>query len=76
MKKIVKRAEKYLTDLMDHPEEKGVKEVQQNALRDVLTDFRHLADAKGLDFHKALDGSYEVYLDEKYEAYLEEKADS
>ena len=35
------------------------------ALRDALTDLRHIADEQKLDFFKALDGSYEVYLEEK-----------
>jgi hypothetical protein len=39
----------------------------QGALRDSLTDLRHLADEQGLDFFKALDGSYEVYLQEKHD---------
>jgi hypothetical protein len=37
----------------------------QSALRDVLTDLRHLADEFGLDFHQAEDGSYDAYLEER-----------
>lgn len=37
----------------------------QSALRDLITDLRHVADVYNLDFHKALDGSYEVYLEER-----------
>ena len=39
----------------------------QCALRDLLTDIRHIADKKELDFSRACDGSYEVYLQEKDE---------
>ena len=41
---------------------------RQFALRDLLTDLRHAADALDLDFFKAMDGSYQVYLKEKAEA--------
>ena len=41
---------------------------KQCALRDLLTDIRHLSDANGLDFFKALDGSYEVYCEERSES--------
>jgi hypothetical protein len=37
----------------------------QGAMRDFLTDLRHAADDMKLDFYKALDGSYTVYLEEK-----------
>lgn len=40
---------------------------KQCALRDLLTDLRHYSDAHGLDFFKALDGSYEVYCEERQE---------
>lgn len=40
---------------------------EQSTLRDLLTDIRHFSDIHDLDFHKALDGSYEVYLEEKEE---------
>ena len=35
------------------------------AIRDLLTDIRHLCDSKGIDFHERLDASYEVYLEER-----------
>ena len=38
---------------------------EQSALRDLLTDLRHLSDERGLDFHAAEDGSYEGYLEER-----------
>jgi len=41
--------------------------VKQCALRDVLTDLRHVADELKLDYHEAEKGSYEVYLEEKVE---------
>ncbi len=37
----------------------------QVALRDVLTDLRHIADTYTLDMFDALDGSYVVYCEEK-----------
>lgn len=37
----------------------------QSALRDLLTDLRHVADHLKLDFAMATDGSYDVYLEEK-----------
>ena len=37
---------------------------EQFALRDLLTDLRHTADAMGLDFEVALAGSLEVYEEE------------
>lgn len=40
---------------------------EQSALRDILTDLRHLSDHMGLDYHAAEEGSYEVYLEEKAE---------
>lgn len=40
---------------------------KQFALRDLMTDLRHVTDRLGLDFHKACDGSYAVYLEEKEE---------
>lgn len=40
----------------------------QAALRDLLTDLRHLSDELNLDFHSAMNGSYEVYLEERAEA--------
>jgi len=40
---------------------------KQCALRDLLTDIRHLSDANELDFFQALDGSYEVYCEERQE---------
>lgn len=54
---------KLLTDTVMNLVEEGVTE--QSALRDVLTDLRHLSDERELNFHKALDGSYEVYLEER-----------
>lgn len=39
----------------------------QGAIRDVMTDLRHVSDKLQLDFHMAEDGSYEVYLEEKVE---------
>ena len=36
----------------------------QSALRDLLTDLRHLSDEMGMDFPKASDGSYDSYLEE------------
>ncbi len=40
----------------------------QSALRDLLTDLRHLADDLDLDLHAAIDGSYKAYLEERAEA--------
>jgi hypothetical protein len=37
----------------------------QSALRDILTDLRHITDANNLDFHSALDGSYVAYCKER-----------
>lgn len=37
----------------------------QSALRDVLTDLRHVAKDYGLDFNEALTGSEEVYREEE-----------
>lgn len=54
---------KLLTDAIMNLVEGGIEE--QSALRDVLTDLRHLSDERELDFHAAVDGSYEVYLEEK-----------
>ena len=54
---------KLLIDAVMNLVEEGVTE--QSALRDVLTDLRHLSDERKWDFHKALDGSYEVYLEER-----------
>lgn len=34
-------------------------------MRDLLTDLRHYADARGIDIHKALDDSFEYYQHEK-----------
>ena len=48
--------------LMDYMEVEGADE--QSALRDLLTDIRHLCDERGLNIYKALEGSYEVYLEE------------
>jgi protocatechuate 3,4-dioxygenase beta subunit len=42
---------------------KGIEE--QSALRDLLTDLRHVADDLNLDFDFALEGSREVYIEEK-----------
>jgi hypothetical protein len=38
----------------------------QAALRDVLTDMRHLSDCMELDWHEAMEGSYDVYLEERH----------
>lgn len=38
----------------------------QAQLRDVLTDLRHFADDQELDFERALDSSYDVYLEETH----------
>jgi len=54
---------KLLTDAIMNLVEEGVTE--QSALRDVLTDLRHLSDERELGFHAAVDGSYEVYLEER-----------
>jgi hypothetical protein len=35
------------------------------ALTDLLTDLRHCADSRSIDFHRALDLSYDHYLAEK-----------
>lgn len=40
----------------------------QSAMRDLLTDLRHLADEEELDLYAAFDGSYEAYLEERAEA--------
>ena len=37
---------------------------EQSALRDILTDLRHYANANGLDFDFAVDGSLEVCEEE------------
>lgn len=37
----------------------------QANVKDLLADLRHFADAHGIDFHKALDISYQHYLAEK-----------
>lgn len=44
---------------------------EQCALRDLLTDLRHLSDELGLDFHAAEDGSYDGYLEERARADYE-----
>jgi hypothetical protein len=38
---------------------------RQSAVRDLLTDVRHLCDNEKIDFYEALRGSYDVYLEEK-----------
>jgi len=38
---------------------------KQSALRDVLTDLRHIADREGLDFDLAVEGSAEVHAEER-----------
>lgn len=40
---------------------------KQGALRDLMTDLRHVADRLKLCYHEAEKGSYEVYLEEKKE---------
>jgi hypothetical protein len=37
----------------------------QGALRDLLTDLRHVSDHLKLDYHSAEEGAYDVYLEEK-----------
>lgn len=37
----------------------------QESLTDLLTDLRHYTTERGVDFHKALDMSYQHYLAEK-----------
>ena len=52
-----------LIDLIQEvAKEQGTDE--QGALRDILTDFRHISDAYGLDVDKACEGSLEVYEEE------------
>jgi hypothetical protein len=51
------------TILKEQQEDEGCD--KQAALRDILTDIRHLCDEFALDFYEALNGSYEVYLEEK-----------
>lgn len=46
----------------EYAEEEGTNE--QGALRDILTDLRHIADDKDLDFDFAGVGSEEVYNEE------------
>jgi len=43
---------------------------RQQALRDVLTDLRHVADSEGLDFDGAVVGSADVYMEELAEGEL------
>lgn len=55
-----------LTDLLnEYVEEEGT--VAQSALRDIMTDLRHIADEKDLDFDYAGVASEEVYNEEKAE---------
>ena len=37
----------------------------QSGVRDLLVDIRHVCDAEGIDFHQALDTSYQVYVEER-----------
>ena len=37
---------------------------EQSALRDMLTDLRHIAHERGLDFDMAVEGSGEVFYEE------------
>ena len=37
----------------------------QSAVRDLLTDVRHICDERKVDFYRAMDGSYQVYLEER-----------
>jgi hypothetical protein len=43
---------------------------KQGALRDILTDLRHIAEDEGLDIYEAIRGSLEVFLVEREEAGL------
>jgi hypothetical protein len=43
---------------------------KQGALRDLLTDLRHIAEDEGLNIHEAVKGSLEVFLVEREEAGL------
>lgn len=38
---------------------------EQEAFRDLITDIRHVCDARKWNFEEAMKGSYEVYLEEK-----------
>lgn len=39
-------------------------EEDETILGDLLCDIRHYCDAKGFDFHKLVDGSYQTYAEE------------
>jgi hypothetical protein len=65
MKNCQRHAVKQLDAVLKRYETEGA--TKQCALRDLLTDIRHLSDANQLDFYQALDGSYEVYCEERRE---------
>jgi len=54
----------YLAETSDAPPGFESRDEVQMALRDLLTDIRHFAAAKGLDFDSAVQGSREVCAEE------------
>ena len=55
----------YLVEVVSEAGDRKDPDLLQVVLRDLLTDIRHFAEAKKLDFHKACDSSYEAYCEER-----------
>lgn len=53
-----------------HIKEWAADEEPATQVKDIITDLRHYCDARGIDFHDAIDSSYRVYLDEKGDPYM------
>ena len=54
----------YLAEVSSAEPGNESKDEVLTALRDLMTDIHHFADAKGLDFDSAVQGSLEVYTEE------------
>lgn len=61
---MIEKLDKLIADLA-----KAEGTTLQAALRDVLTDLRHIAVARGLDFHQAEEGAVQVFQEEIDEAH-------
>ena len=62
-KVIMKSLKDELAVTLDHFASEGDTDYQ-SGLRDLLTDLRHIADERGLDFDRAIEGSAEVFAEE------------
>lgn len=59
-RRAIQRAQKMLSA-------RPAEQTHTENLTDALSDLRHWADTRGVDFHKALDASYGHYLAERAE---------